>query len=131
MMHTKNTEEKDFSWLARAKSFRYAFQGIKTLFKSEHNAWIHLTAAVLVIFCGFELEISATEWCIVVICIGAVTMAEAFNTAIEAIADKVSPEYNPLIGKAKDVAAGGVLLMAIGAAACGLIIFLPKILALI
>lgn len=124
-------EDKKFSWLERAKSFRYAIQGIKSLFRHEHNAWIHLSAAALVIIVGTELDISAIEWCIIALCIAGVTMAEAFNTAIEAIADKVSPGYHPLIGRAKDVAAGGVLLMAIGAAVCGLIIFLPKIISLI
>lgn len=114
----------------RARSFKYAFKGIATLF-TQPNACIHLSVAVIVILCGCWLGLSATEWCIVALCIGGVLMAEAFNTAIEALCDKVSPEYDPLIGKAKDVAAGAVLLLVIGVVAAGLIIFLPKFIALL
>ena len=63
----------------------------------------------------------------VALCCGAVLTAEAMNSAVEAIADLVSPEFHPLVKKAKDVAAAGVLMTAIAAAAAGLIIFLPKL----
>lgn len=111
----------------RARSFKYAFRGIGFLFREEHNARIHAVVTVLVIVAGVWLGLSATEWSLVAICIGAVLMAETFNSAVEALADKISPERNPLIGKAKDLAAGAVLLMVFGAVAVGLIIFLPKI----
>lgn len=116
-----------FSWKARARSFRYAFQGIRTLFLTEHNARIHALATVLVIIAGFLFKISPEEWMVVIICIGTVLMAESFNSAIEALADKISPDKDPLIGKAKDLAAGAVLLFVIAAVAAGLIIFIPKI----
>lgn len=86
---------------------------------------------VCVIIVGFLLGLSATEWCIVALCCGSVLMAEAMNSAVEAIADLVSPEFHPLIKKAKDVGAAGVLMMAIGAATAGIIIFLPKLLEII
>lgn len=121
-------KEEKFSLSKRARSFGYAFCGIKTLLRDEHNSRIHFAAMLLVVVFGFIFNISATEWCIVALCCGAVFSAEAMNSAIEAIADLVSPAYNPLIKKAKDVAAAGVLMMAIGAAVAGLIIFLPKIL---
>lgn len=80
---------------------------------------------IAVVILGFVFGITATEWCVVALCCGGVLMAEAMNSAIEAIADLVSPEFHPLIKKAKDVGAAGVLMMAIAAATAGLIIFLP------
>ena len=112
----------------RLRSFGYAFRGIGLLF-SQPNACIHAAVTVIVIVCGFLFGLSRMEWCVVALCIGAVLMAEAFNTAVEAIADKVSPGFDPLIGKAKDLAAGAVLLMVFGAVAAGLVIFLPKFIA--
>ncbi|MDE7420532.1 MAG: diacylglycerol kinase family protein [Muribaculaceae bacterium] len=121
-------KKERFSIWKRAKSFGYAFSGIGTLLRDEHNSRIHVFAMVAVVIVGFLLELSPTEWCIVALCCGGVLMAEAMNSAIEAIADLVSPEFHPLIKKAKDVGAAGVLMMAIAAAIAGVIIFLPKIL---
>lgn len=116
------------NWItARIRSFGYAFKGIWLLFRDTQNARIHLFAMICVIVAGVLLQISLTEWCAVSLCIGGVLAAEAFNSAIESIADKVSPEKNELIGKAKDLGAGAVLLMAIAAATVGLIIFIPKL----
>ena len=67
------------------------------------------------------------EWIALLICIGAVLAAEAFNTALEALADRISTEYSPLIRDAKDLSAGAVLILAIMSATVGLIIFLPKL----
>lgn len=111
----------------RLRSFRYAFQGMKTLLRDEHNSRIHLAAMLAVIIAGFLLRISRVEWCLATICFGTVFMAEAMNSAIEAVADLVMPDKHPLIKKAKDVAAAGVLFTAIAAAAVGLIIFIPYI----
>lgn len=119
-----------FSLKSRALSFKYAFKGIAALF-TQPNACIHACVTVVVIAAGFLLKIAAWEWCAVALCIGGVLSAEAFNTAIEALCDKVSPDYDPLIGKAKDVAAGAVLLFVFGAVAVGLIIFFPKVLELL
>lgn len=109
----------------RIKSFGYAFKGIASLIKKEHNAWIHCTAIVLVTVCGFYFGITPTEWCIVVICFGVVLAAEGFNTAIERLVDLVSPGFHPIAGDVKDVAAGAVLICAIASAIVGGIIFLP------
>lgn len=111
----------------RLKSFGYAFKGIAILFQSQTNAKIHALAVVLITALGFYLCLNPTEWCLIVLCMALVLMAEAVNTAIEFIVDLVSPEYHPLAGKAKDVAAGAVLLSVI---ICGVvwgIICLPKI----
>lgn len=110
----------------RLASFKFAFKGIVYLFTHEPNAIIHLIAAAGVIVAGFLFHISAIEWCIICLCIGSVFMAEAFNTSIEKLADKVSAEKDPLIGLAKDVAAGAVLLFAIATVMIAAIIFIPK-----
>jgi diacylglycerol kinase (ATP) len=111
----------------RIESFGYAFKGIATLVQTQENARIHLIAIVLVSVLGFLLHISETEWCFIVFAFAMVLAAEAFNTAIEFIVDLVSPNYHPLAGKAKDVAAAAVLITAIGAALVGVIIFAPKL----
>ena len=123
-------KEKRFSLKKRLNSFKYAFQGIGYLFKNEHNAWIHLFITVCVIIAGLLLHISLSEWIAIIITIGMVLAAEAFNTAIEALADVISSDYKRLIRRAKDVAAGGVLLAVIAAVAIGLIIFVPKLVTL-
>ncbi len=123
-------KQEKFSLRKRVRSFGYAFSGIRTLVRDEHNARIHLFAMVCVIVAGFLLHISPTEWCLVGLCFGGVLMAEAMNSAVEALADMVSPEYHPLVKKAKDVAAAGVLMMAVAAAVVGVIVFLGKIIAI-
>ena len=122
-------EKSSFTFRARARSFVYAFRGVKTLLRSEHNAWLHLIAATAAVAAGWFFGINGAEWCLVAFAVGSVMAAEAFNTAIETLADAVSPEQNPVVGKAKDLAAGGVLLTSGGAAAVGLIVFVPKLLA--
>ena len=112
----------------RLDSFKFAFAGIRDLFKTEPNAIIHLIAAIIAIALGFFFSISKTEWCFVIFSIAIVLSAEAFNTAIEHLTNLVSPDFNELAGKTKDVAAAAVLFVAFGAAAIGLLIFLPKIL---
>lgn len=112
----------------RLKSFKFAFTGIRELFASEPNATIHLIAAILAVIAGFFFGISMTEWCVIIVCIGAVLGAEAMNTAVEHLTNLVSPEYHELARKTKDAAAGAVLLIAISAGICGVIIFLPKFL---
>lgn len=124
-------KETKFSWRKRAKSFVYAFRGIKLLLRNEHNAWLHSTAAVTAVALGLWLGLSAIEWVAVALCIGAVLAAEAFNSAIEALADRVSEGYDEAIGRTKDLAAGGVLLTAIAALTVGLIIFIPKLINLL
>jgi diacylglycerol kinase (ATP) len=76
---------------------------------------------------GLCFGIGAMEWCAVILAMALVWSAEALNTAIELLADALSPDPHPLVGRAKDVAAAGVLLAAMGAAAVGLIVFVPKI----
>lgn len=119
-----------FTVKKRLRSFKFAGNGIRLLIAHEHNAWIHCFAAVCVILAGCWLGLSKIEWIAVVFAIAMVLAAEAVNSSIEALADLVSPDYNEAIKRTKDLAAGAVLILAIGAAIVGLIIFIPKILAL-
>lgn len=116
---------------SRIKSFKYAFNGIYILFKEEPNAGIHFFACILVIIAGFVFKVSATEWIMLIFAIALVFAMEALNAAIENLADRVDINHNELIKKTKDLAAAAVLLSAIAAVIIGVIIFLPKILALL
>jgi diacylglycerol kinase (ATP) len=111
----------------RLLSFKYAFQGIALLFKSEANAQIHLLALTCVCLAGWFFEISKTEWLAVLVISALILALEAVNTAIEKLTDLVSPQQNPLAGQVKDMAAGAVLLAAIFAVAVACIIFGPKL----
>lgn len=118
---------KRFSFSERIKSFKYAFEGLKTLFAEEHNARIHLIAAIIAIILGVVLKISPGEWIAVIILICLVFICELINTSLEALADFVSPEKHPQIKKVKDLAAAAVLISALSALITGLLIFIPKI----
>lgn len=115
-----------FTLRKRLRSFRFAAAGIRGLLR-EDNARIHAVAAVTVTAAGLWLELTATEWAAVVLCIGMVLAAEAVNTAIESICDLVSPGYCEYVRRAKDLAAGAVLLLAAASVCVGLLIFLPKL----
>jgi len=120
---------KSMHWMRnRLRSFGFAFRGIFSAFNSGHNLWIQSVVGLLVILAGMWLEVSRTEWLILIICIGMVLSAEIVNTAIEKLVDLVSPEYNKKAGQVKDLAAGAVLLLSITAAVIGLLIFIPRIL---
>jgi len=123
-------EMRAFSIVKRLKSFRYAIRGIYVFIKTQPNAWVHLVGALIAIFLGIYLKINEGEWLSLIIVTGLVLITEAFNTAIEFDIDLTSPEYHPYARDTKDVAAGAVLISVILASIAGLIIFLPKILAL-
>lgn len=112
-------------------SFKYAFKGLGSAVKSERNMKIHFTMMMLVIIAGIFFNIAIWEWITCFILFGLVIGMECVNTAIEIIVDMVSPKYNEAAGRAKDIAAGGVLACAIGAAVAGIFIFLPKVLGFI
>ncbi|HZK69409.1 MAG TPA: diacylglycerol kinase family protein [Paludibacter sp.] len=110
----------------RVQSFGYAGRGIRIVFGTEANMKIHICIAILVLICGFTFKISTIEWICCLLCIGLVFGMEMANTAIENIVDLVSPNHHPLAGKAKDIAAGAVLICAIISVIVGLLIFVPK-----
>lgn len=119
-----------FSILKRIKSFGYAFNGLRILIREEHNARIHVFATITVVLAGFYFDISMIEWIAISLSIGFVISLEIINSAIENIADFISPEKNDAIKKIKDLSAAGVLISALTALIIGLIVFIPKIFAL-
>jgi diacylglycerol kinase (ATP) len=95
------------------------------MLRSQRNAWVHALATVVACVAGFVFGLSRSEWCWIVLAIVAVWTAEALNTALEFLTDLASPNFHPIAGKAKDVAAGAVLLAAVGSVIIGLIVFSP------
>lgn len=89
---------------------------------------LHVLSALIVVVAGFAFGVTKVEWCLLAGSIGLVITAEIFNTSLEALTNLVSPEFNPLAGKVKDLAAGAVLIAAITAAVVGTIVFLPYLL---
>jgi diacylglycerol kinase (ATP) len=115
----------------RAASFGHAFRGVAVALRSELHLQFHAVATVLVLGLGGYFRLSLTEWALVALAITSVWAAELFNTAIETLTNLASPGYHPLAGKAKDVAAGAVLLASIGAVVVGGLVFGPKLWALL
>lgn len=113
--------------IERIRSFKYAFSGLKTLLVEEHNARIHLAAAIVVIVAACLLQISRLEWMAILFCIALVFCAEAFNSAIENLADFVAPQKHLQIKKIKDLSAAAVLIAALVASIIGLLVFVPKL----
>jgi diacylglycerol kinase (ATP) len=113
------------------RAFRDAFRGVAEMLRTQRNARFHVVAMGMVLAAGLWLRLSRVEWALVALSIALVLAFEAVNTALEYLTDLVSPDYHPLAGRAKDVAAGAVLLGALGAVAVGLLIFGPKIVALL
>jgi diacylglycerol kinase (ATP) len=113
------------------RGFGFAFKGLAYAAKTQLNFRVHLVAALLAIILGFVLKISANEWLWIIFSCAIVLVVELLNTSIEALTDMVSPAYNKLAGHVKDVAAGAVLVAAVFALVTGIIIFLPRLLALI
>jgi len=125
-----------FTVVGRLRSFRHAIKGIQFVLRSQHNAWLHAVATILVLILAGVLEwtvadFSATEWCSLLIVIVLVWVAETFNTGLEVLAEAITSERHPVLKVAKDVAAAAVFLAAIGAMVVGLIFFLPPLLELV
>jgi diacylglycerol kinase len=108
------------------KSFECAVRGVRACVREERNFRIHTAAAFYVVAAGAYARLAPWQWAAVLLCIAAVLSAEIFNTAIERLADAVNPEWDRLIGKVKDLAAGGVLMLAIAAVFVGVSVFLAE-----
>src|ERR1700735_1007501 len=121
-------QRQKFSIRGRARSFYYAGTGIWRFFRSEHNAWIHLAATVVVVIAAFALRVSRLEGAALAAAIGLVWVAEMLNTCLEKAMDLISRERLPQIGFIKDLAAGAVLAASFTALVIGLLVFIPHIL---
>ena len=122
-----NNNADTFSISGRIRSALHAIEGIVEVMRSQHNAWLHALATLCVLAAGYAFGVSTSEWCFLIVAITGVWVVEALNTAFELLCDVASPEFHPLVKKSKDVAAGAVLLSAIGAVAIGLVIFIPYV----
>lgn len=120
-------KQEKFSVSKRLKSFVHAFNGLRIMFREEHNSRIHLLAAVIAIVLGWCLHISYQEWITIILVIGFVFFAELFNSSLEQLCDHLSPEKHENIRKVKDLAAAAVLVSALTSLIIGGVIFLPKI----
>src|SRR3954470_13923842 len=120
-----------FRFTGRIRSFTFAGQGLWLTLKTQHNARIHAIATLAVALLGWVFGISRMEWCVIVLACAAVWTAEALNTAFEFLADATIPEFHPVVRDAKDIAAGAVLVTAVGATVIGALIFWPYVAKLI
>lgn len=114
-----------------ARSYKYAGRGLIAIFFQQLNFRLELVATVIVVLAGLFFKITSLEWIIIIFSISLVLIAEALNSAIEAVCDAVVKEYNKEIRYAKDIGAGGVLLASIAAAIIGIIIFLPYLVSVV
>jgi diacylglycerol kinase len=117
---------KQFSFRARANSFRYAWEGIHKFFEQEHNAWIHLAASIAVLIAAWCFKVSNSESILLIIVIGFVWVAEIFNSAIEKTMDLISPQHHPMVKLIKDLSAAAVLVAAFISVVTAAFIFIPK-----
>jgi diacylglycerol kinase (ATP) len=97
---TGEVGRRPFSLAARARGFGYAWRGLVYLATTQHNAWIHLAVAALVIAAAVHFRIDRWELAWLILAIGLVLAAEAMNTAVEVLADTLAPDFNPGIGRA-------------------------------
>lgn len=109
------------------RSFKFALAGIRYLAHTQPNFRVHLAATVAVLVLAVVVETTISELAVLLLAIGLVLVAEAFNTSAEAIVDLASPGFHPLARIAKDAAAAGVLIAAIVAALVGLIVLGPRL----
>jgi diacylglycerol kinase (ATP) len=105
------------------KTFCNAFRGVWYFLKNEPNNRLHLTLAALALIGGWYFHIAPFEWLAIILCIGMVLGAEAFNSALEHLGDVVEPNTHEGIRKAKDISAGAVLVAAITSVVVALVIF--------
>lgn len=113
------------------KAFGHALKGMTNFFRNDRNGRIHFFTAIVVVITGIVLKLSTMEWCVILLCVAGVIGFEMLNHALEKLCDAVHPEIHPLIKITKDVAAAAVLWCAVISVIIALLIFLPKIIAIL
>ena len=111
------------------KSFLFAIQGFRTAVATERNIKVMLAVGACAVVAGLALQIDLLSWAIILLCCGVVIMAELLNTAVETVVDLVSPEFHPLAGRAKDIAAAAVWVLSCLVAIVGVLVFANAIIA--
>lgn len=119
--------KNDSAIIGVLKSFGYAFEGVIYSIKTQRNAFIHLIATICVLAMSAFLKISAADWRWIIVCVALVWFSELINTAFEYVCDVVMPEVHVSVKRAKDIAAGAVLICAIGAVLVGMITLMPYV----
>jgi diacylglycerol kinase (ATP) len=114
-----------FSLLQRIRSFGFALAGLRFVLRTQHNAWVHLLATVVVCGVAIFLRVNANDWRWLILAIALVWFAEILNTAFEFLCDAVVPEFSASVAKAKDIAAAAVLITAVAASLIGASVFWP------
>ena len=122
--------KKQFNLMARLRSFKHAIRGIGVMFRTQHNAWIHLLAILAVVSLGIYTKLNLQEWIFISLAIGLVLVAELANTAVEYLGDAITKDDNTHIKNAKDIAAGAVLAASAIAVIVACFIFIPKLIPL-
>lgn len=118
--------KRGFDLRERIASFGHAGRGLAVLF-GEPNARIQGAIALAVVGLGLWLDLDRRDFALLALAIGLVLASEAANTALEALADRTAPERHVLVGRAKDVAAAGVLIASLAAAGVGLCVLGPPL----
>ena len=113
--------------LRRLQSFRHALRGLAVLVHTQSNARLHLLATILVVTAGCLLHVNTADWLWLGLAMTLVWIAEAFNSALEHLADRVTRESDPMIRDVKDLAASAVLIAALFAIAVAAFVFGPKV----
>ena len=129
-MISRDERKKEKGIKKFVNSFSYPIKGLKYAYRNEQNLAVDVGIALIVVIFGFIFKVNKYEWAILALTIGLVISCELMNTAIEATVDLVTEEYHPLAKVAKDTSAAAVFVFAIVAVIVGLIIFLPKVIAL-
>lgn len=129
-MISRDERKKEKGLKKFINSFSYPVKGLKYAYRNEQNLAVDVGIALIVVIFGFIFKVNKYEWAILALTIGLVISCELINTAIEATVDLVTEEYHPLAKVAKDTSAAAVFIFAIVAVIVGLIIFLPKVIAL-
>lgn len=119
--------DKPFSIRGRIESFTHAFRGILDILRTEHNAWLHGASAVIVLTVAWHLHLDRVSFCLIILVVAGVWVAEALNTVAEILVDMVSPARSPLARRAKDIGAAAVLMAAFAASVVGLIVMGPPL----
>ena len=114
-----------FTLAARLKSFAYAIDGVWFMLTTQHNAWLHAVASLLVVALAVYCNVSESDWRWLIVAMAMVWVAETLNTAVEYVCDVVSPGYSEAVKHAKDISAGGVLIAALAALLVGVLTFWP------
>ncbi|HIT37852.1 MAG TPA: diacylglycerol kinase [Candidatus Onthousia faecipullorum] len=130
-MASLDRKEKQFGFKRIFSSIKNSWNGLKAAYKNEQSVYIHLVCSIILLVLSFLLEISLTQWLIIIAIIGLTLVVELLNTAIESTVDLVTEEFHPLAKVAKDTASAAEFVLTLTSALIALMIFIPKIMELL